>query len=1508
MGFLSDFTDLFKSENSRTTKNRSFVEDYANSPFGGGFNLLGKLATGALNRNLYAKQTFATSRGLKSAKDLAPITGYGILKGLTTDTGDATSRVIQDTFLGGRGKSGLFDDRNKLFDDPTHGMLSPINFIAGNLVNNSDFNQMIQPGDIIPTKIVAKEGIKLGLLAAKSGKGVLFNSGKKAAKEALAKNARLLATAEQIGKVDVDVSKLFSAGHGRVSTVATDLTDNADSVVTLINHEPVANGGSVTRLDDNSFSDVQKLARRTPDPKRPDRPDEDKVAFEAELRMRIDEIEAKGPRERGPGLIFNGKPYEKKARINPDLPEPDPRDWTRMTDEDVAMQGHPPDLQWDIDTQSVQLLKKVENGWAGANNLLGDMANPNMPHILGNKDFEEAINYYRATMRSGDPAGKRAFESLMDAAYHNTDTTINRYQPQLDELLNRPNLNEIDETLIMDLTKFIDEARAYRAKLDDTVRHYNELEGHPFLQGTITENFWGLEGHVTPEELKFLIKEHGFTEQQLNTLGTNDGFFSFNQIMRKINNGDNASKIVSDALSDGSMDDVIRMAQSGDANAAVNVAEFYDLQDAHVQAEEYWQLAAETGHPDGIQGWYDNQMLQADQADIATRNSGLSFGGMGRVDEKINEIRKMIKRQYTLFKSLKNHPLLQEYFFELNFESTVIGSLSGQNLSELVTRYTDKEIIDFAQSLRNLDMKDIKRYEELFDKANPGVKPTGEDILAYSDNELTILYNRSARPYSGQDISLKSVDDVPASSFRNIMDTITWGESNRGSRLVNSISKAFDSEPIGRAASAYIYNTIEDTLAFYASHYSLTTRNIDNIRKYVGVPGAAGRVMGDDLSRTIISQSAETRKIIIAAIDDLNGMIDRVLSKDYVFENPIGFNTSIGDALDKGFDTSDLVIHSIPGHDAVVIGVSPTSAMIKPLSSDDVQMINRIDDQLKVALESQVNGEYVDDYVFDSLNYQRNDFIKFNNMSDTRVPIVDVGEGLPSVSAESVDEMLRNFEDALNHPSFINDKFAVNDKILRKFAKDLENMDYWELPTIKKNKLKKFFKKLKKFLEDTGDGTYLPSGIDAPMPPDSGVTNFGKVLSERRQQEIISEALRILEDDGVPDFGDLTGGLLDNIYNGMTSDAAKRAVAREAEISAGVADLEKGVPLDWTREEVLVGPNGAEAVAEVAAENTTINVAAINGILDNIYINTTPTGPVAMNPQRAIEIVTNIRNGNKASYAETYVRRFNANPNTRNSGAGLSRVGYNKSWKVFADHFDAKDISAYEELAKRLNPKVADDELINLGHVTGEPISNVMEVQTHLYNQMEKNVRIHWTNGEKTVTVNVVLDALRQKYPVEFANDTLEEVARKVLMTPAWEKAGSKTKPEWVSDLSLRYEAPKGDGSIVTNPYAKGKPGRAGVPSHQIRAVLERLQALNRTPTYDEITDAALEAGVQRKTIAKYFPDSENRGYPKKQLALVNEELQKNPKLTREEAEVIWGGSISVSNWRQIKYRFNNKK
>jgi len=1390
MGFLNDFADLFKSENTRTTKNRSFVEDYANSPFGAGFNLLGTLATGALNRNLYAKQTFATSRGLKNAKDLAPITGYGILKGLTTDTGDATSRVIQDTFLGGRGKSGLFDKRNQLFDDPTHGMLAPINFVAGNLVNNSDFNQMIQPGDIIPTGIVAKEGVRLSLLAAKSGKGLLFNAGKRGVKEALAKNANMISTAEQLGKVDVDLTKMFSAEHGRASTVATDLTNNADDVITMINHEPVANGNGVARLDDNSFSDVQRAARRKPDPKRPARnPDYD--AFLAELRRRLDEIEAKGPLEKGPGLTINGKPYERKTPINPDLPEPDPRDWTRMTLADIEMQGHPPDIQYQIDYDNVQLLKQVENGWAGANNILGDMANPNMPHILGNKDFEVAIDYYRATMRSGDPAAKRAFESLMDAAYHNTDTTIRKNKSIVNNLLENSDRNFVDDTLLADVQMYLDEAYAYRQKLDDTVRHYNELEGHPLLQGTITENFWGQTGYITPDELKFLMKEHKFTEQQLNTLGNTEGLFSFDQIMRKINNGATPSKIVDDALDAGNMDDIKLMAQEGDPNAAVSVAEYYDSEGSHFGAEEYWKLAVENGHPDAIEGWYRNQLRQADLQDIATRDSNFTIGGMGRMNERVNRSRRMILNQYRLFKSLGNHPLLQENFFFLNFESNVWRSFSGQDLVKLVKRYSDYEIITFQDPLRRLDMKSILKYEKLFAKENPGVKPTGEDILAYWDKEANIIYNSTARPYSGKDPSLSSIDDVPAGSFRNVMDYMLNDATSDGTKFVNSIRRRFNFEPMGRPAAAYIFNTLHDTLAFYAQAYSLTARNINNIRKYVGVPGTAGRVMGDDLSRTIISQSAETRKVIIAAIDDLNRMIDRVLSKDWVFENPIEFNTNIGDALDKGFDISDLVIHSIPGHDPVVIGVSPTSSLLKPLSADDVQMINNIDDQLKMALESQISGEYVDDYVFDSLNYQRNDFIKFKNIGDYVDPVVDVGAELPKVKAKSIDDMIRNFEDALNHPSFINDKFASNDKILRQFAKDLENMDHWELPKIKKDVLKKFFKELKKFLDDIDEGTYLDSSPDRPMPFDSGDTGFGNVLPEKRQQDIISEAIRILEDDGVPDFGDVSVGLLDGAYNGRTTksvvpqsksnrggpDRKSNRGRSDRKQDRGGSDRKPKTSLNSdAREGVLthVGPD-AQSAAASAAENVQQTIEAVSpNLLDGILTSITDNGIVAMNKQQYERLRQTLPdvNINHSMYKKQAIS-INRTAKKRHENSGTKHTNNTTSNNVyfalkdFDEHNNVENVKAY--LGK--NDQELGDMTLVWMHETGNPNGGRVDLGTTAFNNAEINARKIY--GNATTDLDVYNELAKE---ARFANKSLEDIATLTLTRHIWHRMKTKDK------------------------------------------------------------------------------------------------------------------------------------
>lgn len=88
-----------------------------------------------------------------------------LLRNYTTDVGDATSRTIQDTFMGGKGKSNLLDyslatpnTGNSFLDAAIK--YNPTNLLAGNLLNNSDFSQMLAPGDIIPVEKAASLGLK----------------------------------------------------------------------------------------------------------------------------------------------------------------------------------------------------------------------------------------------------------------------------------------------------------------------------------------------------------------------------------------------------------------------------------------------------------------------------------------------------------------------------------------------------------------------------------------------------------------------------------------------------------------------------------------------------------------------------------------------------------------------------------------------------------------------------------------------------------------------------------------------------------------------------------------------------------------------------------------------------------------------------------------------------------------------------------------------------------------------------------------------------------------------------------------------------------------------------------------------------------------------------------------------------------------------------------------------------------------------------------------------------
>jgi len=96
-----------------------------------------------------------------------------LARNYTVDVGDATSRTIQDTFLGGKGKSNMLN-YSLVKPDTGFGLLdaaikyNPTNLLAGNLLNNSDFSQMLAPGDIIPVEKAASLGLKGAKIAAPS--------------------------------------------------------------------------------------------------------------------------------------------------------------------------------------------------------------------------------------------------------------------------------------------------------------------------------------------------------------------------------------------------------------------------------------------------------------------------------------------------------------------------------------------------------------------------------------------------------------------------------------------------------------------------------------------------------------------------------------------------------------------------------------------------------------------------------------------------------------------------------------------------------------------------------------------------------------------------------------------------------------------------------------------------------------------------------------------------------------------------------------------------------------------------------------------------------------------------------------------------------------------------------------------------------------------------------------------------------------------------------------------
>lgn len=96
-----------------------------------------------------------------------------LARNYTVDVGDAASRIVQDTFLGGKGKSNVLD-YSLVAPDTGLGILdaaikyNPTNLLAGNLLNNPDFSQMLAPGDVVPVQKVASLGLKGAKIAAPS--------------------------------------------------------------------------------------------------------------------------------------------------------------------------------------------------------------------------------------------------------------------------------------------------------------------------------------------------------------------------------------------------------------------------------------------------------------------------------------------------------------------------------------------------------------------------------------------------------------------------------------------------------------------------------------------------------------------------------------------------------------------------------------------------------------------------------------------------------------------------------------------------------------------------------------------------------------------------------------------------------------------------------------------------------------------------------------------------------------------------------------------------------------------------------------------------------------------------------------------------------------------------------------------------------------------------------------------------------------------------------------------
>ena len=159
----------------------------------------------------------------------------------TVDVGDATSRVIQDTFLGGKGKSSLIDNGGvSLAEFARNPSASVAKFITNNALNNSDAMQVAAPGDFIGAGSLAKGAATVAAKVAKPLIPIVSSrAGKVAAAGAGALAAAGVASPEDAQAASPTIvkpglrllSKIFSGQAGDARKIVPEQLLNAEEVL-----------------------------------------------------------------------------------------------------------------------------------------------------------------------------------------------------------------------------------------------------------------------------------------------------------------------------------------------------------------------------------------------------------------------------------------------------------------------------------------------------------------------------------------------------------------------------------------------------------------------------------------------------------------------------------------------------------------------------------------------------------------------------------------------------------------------------------------------------------------------------------------------------------------------------------------------------------------------------------------------------------------------------------------------------------------------------------------------------------------------------------------------------------------------------------------------------------------------------------------------------------------------------------------------------------------------------